>query len=375
MSSELEQDCSTEFPSYSCRTYEWKISNVNCRVDKPETLTCPETIKSPPGKFPVTEWRLEALGERAVHEYFGQTTQPNCLTVRLTLISASQNTVWARVQLQTKGRPYSGSSQKYDLRPVQVSPHSNPPHTVRIWNGFGFTGYLPFSNINGDELTINHEYLYNGDLVIVCDITVTHLDNPVHATRTSTQVETLKVASFDLPRMMDDARQRDRYTDVTIVTKEKEFKAHKVVLACQSAFFETCLEERWKKEGDSGRIEMLDVPVDIMDAILTYIYTGKVNDIDKTAYDLLPKANEYQLEGLKATCEEALIKALTSQTVIDILLMADTHNAQNLRESCMLFIAKNIVDVKKSSAWTEDKLKNTNKDLLTEVLEHVVKLL
>ena len=223
----------------------------------------------------------------------------------------------------------------------------------------------------GNELTINHDYLYNGDLIIVCDITVTHLDSPVHVTRTSTQVERLKVPSFDLSRMMDGARQRDRYTDVTIVTKEKEFKAHKVVLACQSAI----LEERWKKEGDGGRIEMLDVPVDIMDAILTYIYTGKVNDIDKTAYDLLPKANEYQLEGLKATCEEALIKALTSQTVVDILLMADRHNARNLRESCMLFIAKNITDVKKSSAWMEDKLKNTNKDLLTEVLEHVVKSL
>ena len=38
---------------------------------------------------------------------------------------------------------------------------------------------------------------------------------------------------------------------------------------------------------------MLDVPVDTMDAILTYMYTGEVKDIDKTVYDLLLKANEY----------------------------------------------------------------------------------
>ena len=120
---------------------------------------------------------------------------------------------------------------------------------------------------------------------------------------------------------------------------------------------------------------MLDVPADIMDAILTYMYTGKVKDIDQTAYYDLPKANEYQLEGLKMKCEEALIKALTSQTVIDILLMADMHNAQKLRESCMLFIAQNIIDVKKSSAWMEEKLNNTNKDLLMEVLGHIVNLL
>ena len=43
------------------------------------------------------------------------------------------------------------------------------------------------------------------------------------------------------------------------------------------------------------------------------------------------KAEEYQFEGLKAKCEEALSKTLTVETVIDILLLADTHSAKNLR--------------------------------------------
>ena len=60
------------------------------------------------------------------------------------------------------------------------------------------------------------------------------------------------------------------------------------------------------------------------------------------ACELLPKAEEYQLEGLKAKCEEALSKTLTVETVIDILLMADTHNAKNLKQSCFAFIAKNM---------------------------------
>ena len=262
----------------------------------------------------------------------------------------------------------------YSTRTLTISPQHTAPHSVRIFPRSTpnyFMGYIPITKYGGES--IDQDYLYGQDLILCCDITVTHLENPVHATRSAAEAE-IDLSSFDLSMVMEDARQRDRYTDVTIVTKEKEFKAHKVVLACQSAFFETCLEERWKKEGDSNQIEMLDVPVDIMDAILTYMYTGKVKDIDQTAYDLLPKANQYQLEGLKIKCEEALIKALTSQTVVDILLMADMHNAQELRKSCMLFIAKNIIDVMKSSAWTEEKLKNTNRDLLMEVLEHIVKL-
>ena len=75
-------------------------------------------------------------------------------------------------------------------------------------------------------------------------------------------------------------------------------------------------------------------------------------------------------------CEEALSKTLTAETVIDVLMMADTHNAQNLKQSCLTFITENITDVKKSSAWTEDKLKSAaNKDLKVEVMEHVIKSL
>ena len=115
---------------------------------------------------------------------------------------------------------------------------------------------------------------------------------------------------------------------------------------------------------------MLDVPAETMDVILTYMYTGKV---DKTAHDLLPKAEEYHLEVLKTMCEGALSKSLTAQTAIDTLLLANTHNTQNLKMSCLAFIAKNITDVKKSAAWVEEKLKKgADKELWMEMLEHIV---
>ena len=371
----MEHNCVTEFSSYSY-TYEWKISNINCRLDESSPLQCPEKIRSPPGKIPFTEWQLQALG------YKGNSTNPSqppdSWIVQLTLTSLSS--VWARVQLNTKVRSSFSStsdSEKYSARSLCVSPQCTAPHSTRIFprgNNNKFTGYIPFAVCGGEN--IHSSYLYDKDLILSFDITITHLESPIHATRSAAEAETdLGLPCFDLSMVMDDARRRDRYTDIVVVTKEKEFKAHKVVLACQSTFFETCLEERWKKEDDGNRIEMLDVPADIMEAILTYMYTGKVTDIDNTAHDLLPKANEYHLEGLKSKCEEALIKILTSETAIDILLMADMHNAQKLKESCMLFIVKNITDVKKSSAWMEEKLKNTNKDLAMEVLEHIVKSL
>ena len=288
--------------------------------------------------------------------------------MKLTLLSQSE--VWVYVKMETKVNPHFryNTTLKYSTVTLSVSPHCDISRAIKVLPQGQVTGFIPFS---GDG-SINYEYLYSQDLILCFIITVTQLECPVHATRTAL-VEKVHVEAprFDLSTVLEDARQREQYTDVIIVTKEREFKAHKVV--SQSPFFATRLEERWTEQG-GNRINMADVPADIMDAILTYMYTGKVNDVERTAYDLLPKAEEYQLEGLKITCEEALSKTLTAKNVIDVLLMADTHNAPQLKQSCLVFMAMNVTDVKKTSSWSEEKLNSgTNKKLWMEVLEFIVK--
>ena len=370
----------TTFKSYSLEC-EWKISNVKSRLSNPQSLVYPGEIKSPPNKSPASTWSLYAL----------QPTEES-YTVKLYLIS--DYSVWARAKIGVKVKSprrvdlqvVDKLSQYYDSRCVtttselcyvtnylSIEPYCCEPNTIQMYrNSYSstsspreFTAVIPKSGFD--------KYLDGDDLVIHCCIFVNELDKPVH-TENIPVIED-KAPHFDLSKVMEDARHKDRYTDVTIVSADKEFKAHKVVLASQSAFFETGLEERWKKDG-AHRVEMLDVPADTMDTILTYMYTGKVENINRSALDLFPKAEEYQLEGLKFMCEEALSKTLTAETVIDVLVMADTHNAQNLKQSCLMFITKNITDVKKSSAWTEEKLKSAaNKDLKMEVMEHVIKSL
>ena len=360
MSEALNPNYKTTFDSYSFE-YEWTISKVRGRLSKPEPLTCPEDIKSPPDKSPPSTWRLEAL--QATKDYYN---------VKLTLTSPWN--VWAFVKIQTKVRDTKTSSgddePRYLNKPLGMSPY------IQDW-GYKYNTVLRCSyDTANNSFTANipkyhfNEYLVDDSLTIHCFIFVNRLDKPVH-TKNNPAIE-VKAPQFDLSKLMEDARHKGRYTDVTIVSADKEFKAHKVVLASQSAFFETGLEERWKKDG-AHRVEMLDVPADTMKTILTYMYTGKVENIDKSALDLLPKAEEYQLEGLKVMCEEALSKMLTAETVIDVLVMADTHNAQNLKQSCLTFITKNLTDVKKSSAWTEGKLRSeANKDLWMEVSDFII---
>ena len=369
MAAKVNPNYETTFDSYSFE-YQWKISKVSGRLSKPDPLICPETITSPPGKLPVTMWTLQALG-KSIANY------PNYHPVTLTF---TKGVAWVRVRIgvfkvnsnaatQSLGQDNSPQHAQHVIHDLYVTPSCSEPNTIeRSYYDCNKNSVIGF--ISKSEF---FKYLIDDSLTIYCHIFVNRLNAPVHV-KNIPAVEAMS-SQFDLSKLLEDARHKEKCTDVTIVTSEKEFKAHKVVLVSQSAFFETRLEERWTEHG-GNRIEMRDVPAVTMDTILSYMYTGKVVDIDKAAHELLPRADEYQLDGLKTLCEEALCKSLTAQSVIDILVMADTHNAPTLKQSCLTFIAKNISDVKKSSAWTEGKLKSEeNKDLWAEVMEHIVKSL
>jgi hypothetical protein len=374
MSRELTPDCVTTFESYS-HEYEWKISKFEWHLSRSELLQCPGVIKSPPGKLPVAEWRLEALGKGSLYpssSYYcskqsdtNKQPEPDSWTVKLT--QTGFNRVWARVDMTVKGKlRYHYPNVEYGtLRNLTVLPPCLSPNTVEVAYNQCFTGYIPMKQLS--------QYRDGDNLIIHCHIYVHQLQNPIHTIYPATADHFIQAPKFDLSKIMDGARQNGQCTDITLLTEDKEFKAHKVVLVSQSPFFATRFEERWTEQS-GNKIDMTDIPTDIMEAILAYMYTGNVVNITQIAHKLLPKAEKYQLEGLKVSCEAALSKTLTIQSVIDVLLLADIHNAQNLKQCCLVFISKNVSAVKNTSKWSEGSINSgTNKNLWVEVLEFLMK--
>ena len=177
---------------------------------------------------------------------------------------------------------------------------------------------------------------------------------------------------FNLGKHLEEARRNNLFTDVTIVVAErKEFKAHKVVLAAQSDFFKTRFATRWGKGSSDERVEMTDVPSFVMEAILLYMYTGKVVDIEKVALHILSAAEEYGLVGLRKMCEQALAKTLTIENAVDVLVHANANNAQDLKKVCMDYIATSVASVRKSDGWRKLKGNQDHHDLWVEILETI----
>ena len=231
-----------------------------------------------------------------------------------------------------------------------------------------------------DIFSLSSQGLQSSECVIIdCEIKVWQLEYPKHKEPISLKVT---LPEFNLSKVMDDARRSDLFTDVTLVVADgKEFKAHKVVLASQSPFFKARFEDRWS-EGQENvsttRVEMPDVPDVVMDTVLSYLYTGKAtnSNIKNIAFQVLPTAEEYGIEGLQKMCEEALAETVTDENVVDILVHAETYNAQDLRKACMNYIVSNTHTVRKSEGWSKLKSKETEiyRKLWMELVEAIAEI-
>ena len=275
-----------------------------------------------------------------------------------TIITKKNSKLYEHTMPVAKGTSQTRRPKKVTLQSRKCSIIEDDPNVVSFYQP------LETSKVRSSE-----------SVIFKCEITVWSLDKPVHVGKDPSPLSAPSTMKSDcnLGVHMEEARQNGLFTDVTLIADGKEFKAHKVVLASQSQFFKTRFANRWSSPLaiPRDRVEMTDIPAVIMEAILSYMYTGKVEDIEKIAYKLLPVAEEYCLIDLRKMCEEVLTRSLTCDTAVSMLMYASAHNASDLKNSCMELIASNIASVKQNEWWGKLKEKQMYRELWVELLEYL----
>jgi len=73
--------------------------------------------------------------------------------------------------------------------------------------------------------------------------------------------------------------QSGQFADMTIVINSKEYKAHSIILAHGSEFFNHKLKNMYIEENDKGKIIKCDFSDTqcVFPLVLEYIYTGYIN--------------------------------------------------------------------------------------------------
>ena len=132
------------------------------------------------------------------------------------------------------------------------------------------------------------------------------------------------------------------FTDFAILSKEgKEFPCHRFILSSQSqammAMMTTDMKE--KKEGQVK----LDHSDEVVENFVNYFYTQTIpKEVLKDNLDSFMTLSElYDLGPLKHQTEEVGFEQMTTDNMVDMLVLSDLHNADNLKEASELFIKKN----------------------------------
>ncbi|GBO20801.1 TD and POZ domain-containing protein 3 [Araneus ventricosus] len=96
--------------------------------------------------------------------------------------------------------------------------------------------------------------------------------------------------------------QSSCFADVTIKCDGVSIPAHNLILSARSPVFAAMFANPMK-ESRENEVEITDIDVSTIRALLIFMYTGKTSQLTASSVaDLMFAADKYQLPGLKTAC-------------------------------------------------------------------------
>jgi len=324
--------------------FEWNISELEQQI---KTGKVGESVKLEDVNVGETKWYSRVFPN-------GQTNTRND-AVGVYVYSLNKAPVHTKVSFSVKNTESSVIVfQKWPFN------HTFAALTNASCDGHGFDKFLTHKKIKDDA-----NILSNGSLHLVIKITVF---GEVKTTRRpinndqdigSTEIqERLRVSEH-----LKDSWTNEKFSDVHIKCGGQVFYCHRVILSKRSQYFSSMLESGMK-ESDIRVIDLVNIDVDILKAILKYIYGGEIDSLETNAVDLLKAAGMLILEDLKNICERYLLSNyMKVENVIDVVVMAEAHNAGHLKKGALEMIVANSDDIVNQDGWKE-KLALANSPML-----------
>ncbi|XP_037085250.1 kelch-like protein diablo isoform X2 [Pollicipes pollicipes] len=145
------------------------------------------------------------------------------------------------------------------------------------------------------------------------------------------------MTQLDLP---DQLWQEQLLCDVTVRVEERQWRAHKAVLAAGSPYFRTMFTSDYV-ESQEPVVGLHGFDSDTFDAVLNYIYTGHVELSPNSAAALLDAAEHLQLSSLRHHCLQYLSEVVTPESSIAVWRLALLHGSAELAHRALRLVLDN----------------------------------
>lgn len=172
----------------------------------------------------------------------------------------------------------------------------------------------------------------------------------------------------------------ERFADTVVLCNcpegNKSVYANSMLIKTRSAKLASKLRDHTDphKKDVKYKIDLSELHHNVVNELVRYIYTDKVENADAFAQKLLPLSVRLHLPGLTALCERTLLESLTPSNVPSILLLADQCGCENLTKAALRYCEnseeiKGNVQTGKNLAWRVMEM--VNPDLFMEACESI----
>lgn len=119
------------------------------------------------------------------------------------------------------------------------------------------------------------------------------------------------------------------YSDFSIFAGPEEFRVHKNVLSVQSSIFAEIFQHG-KQERQKNLMRIPNFSITSIGQFLAYFYIGIVPD-NANCMELFALATKYNVQKLKKSCTEAILKNLNQSNAFDILIFGHSFSSEELK--------------------------------------------
>ncbi|CAG7724678.1 unnamed protein product [Allacma fusca] len=137
------------------------------------------------------------------------------------------------------------------------------------------------------------------------------------------------------------AMKEDKYTDLIIKTGDDEFPAHKVILANSSPVLASMIFNLTFDKNESLLDLGDEIGADVVEELIRYTYTGKVEAIEEIADRLIVTADKYELPNLKALCESVLTQQVRMENAIQMYTLGNEVKSSKLTRKAFAVMKAN----------------------------------
>lgn len=141
-------------------------------------------------------------------------------------------------------------------------------------------------------------------------------------------------------------RMDSRFCDVEITAGGSIIHAHRVVLSAASSYFEAMFRlQLGLAEGKQRKVTLHSIAPNILNLLIEFIYTNKIDINPSNVQELLAAADMLQINEAVEGCCEYLVRELHASNAIGILRFAEAHSCETLAKSALTFVNFNFPDV------------------------------